>query len=152
MALEDKIDKLIIALEADTAARKEQTALLIESRREFLERTGGEAADPAAPKRGRGRPAKGETVQQNETEDKGGDAATETVEETKAAEPAAPTYTIEQVKTAGFALKEKQGVAAAKAMVAKHGADILVNLKPEVFGAFIADCEKAIAAAAEEDL
>lgn len=159
MALEDKIDKLIVALEADTAARKESTAarkestaLLLKLREEELTRRGEKATGWIAtvqttednphgdtPKRGRGRPRNSETAASETTAD------AETVEETKSAEPEKPTYTIEQVKAAGIALKDQQGVAAAKAMVAKHGAEAVAKMPEASFAAFVADCEASIA-------
>ena len=55
-------------------------------------------------------------------------------------------YTAEQVKAAAVKVKEKLGTKAAKDLIKKHGADELANLEPEVFAAFIADCEKALKA------
>ena len=142
MALEDQIDKLTGAVDTLRTTMGDVLKTWKEMQASMAA-IGGESEQ--APKRGRGRPPKTETVQQTEVDVQTEDAAADP------AQPETPT-TIEQVKAAAFALKDKHGTAAAKAMVTKHGADILANLKPDVFAAFVADCEAAMASPAEEDL
>lgn len=55
-----------------------------------------------------------------------------------------PKHTAEDVKAAAVKVKEELGTKDAKALIKKHGAEELAKLKPEVYDAFIADCEKAL--------
>ena len=144
MALEDQIDKLTGAVDTLRTTMGDVLKTWKEMQASMAAVGGGESTD--APTSGRGRPPKTETVQQTEVDVQTEDAAADPTQ------PETPATTIEQVKAAAFALKDKHGTAAAKAMVTKHGADILANLKPDVFAAFVADCEAAMASPAEEDL
>jgi hypothetical protein len=51
-----------------------------------------------------------------------------------------PQPTLEDVKAAAFAVKDKFGPESAKAIIANHGAASLVKLDPKKYAAFIAEC------------
>ena len=52
----------------------------------------------------------------------------------------APTYTMDEVKAAAFAVRDKFGKEAAADLIKKHGADSMAKLDPKKFGDFIAAC------------
>ena len=66
--------------------------------------------------------------------------------------PAAKKYTAEEVTAAAVAVKEGISAEAAKFLIKKHGATELKKLKPEVYAAFVADCESAVENGAVEGM
>lgn len=107
MNIEQLIQALITSLDANTAAH-----------------TGGTVKASAVKTEGAG--DKAETKA----------AAGKTVAKSKAA-AAAPKYTVEQVKAAAVRLKDEESSEAAKAMIKKHGAAQLADLKPAAYDAFV---------------
>ena len=110
------------------------------------------AAEPAADKPRRGRPPK-EAAEQAPV--KASAPAAPVVEETQASEdpfgseeaaPAAsaPTYTLDDVRTAGLAYRDKHGQDAAKALVKRvGGVEKLADMAEDRFAAFIAATKQA---------
>lgn len=78
---------------------------------------------------------------------KAGAAAT-----TKPAGAKKPKNSEKDVMEAAVKVKKAFDTAGAKFLIAKHGADELKALKPEVYDDFVADCEKAIEAGEIEGL
>lgn len=76
--------------------------------------------------------------------DEGGKAATGRGRGRAASKDDKPKHTAEDVKAAAVKVKEELGTKQAKDLIKKHGADELAKLKPEVYDAFIADCEAAL--------
>lgn len=65
---------------------------------------------------------------------------------TEDADPDAKTYTTEQVKAIAVKVKDEKGSAKAKELIAKYSDGGLAKLKAPDYAAFVADCEKALAA------
>lgn len=108
MAIESLIEKLIAALEANTAAQ------------------GGAKATST-----------------KKTEDAGGDEdGTKTTKGGKGGK--APKHDAEQVKAVAVKLMDVTDRKTAVALIKKHGADQLADLKPEKYDAFVAAAEKLI--------
>lgn len=63
----------------------------------------------------------------------------------------APQPTLEDVKAAAFAVKDKLGQETAKAIIANHGAAALVKLDPKKYVAFIAECNAELEREPGED-
>lgn len=70
----------------------------------------------------------------------------------KAAVPAKPKKTTEEVMAMAVQVKNTISQDAAKFLIAKHGAAALKELKPAAYDAFYADCEVAIEAGAVEGM
>lgn len=125
MSIEKLLGDLIEAVNANTEALKAAGGAASSGGK--ANKGDDEGGEKASTGRGRGRPAK--------TEDEG----------------SSKKYTAEQVKAAAVKVKEKLGTKAAKDLIKKHGADELASLEAEVYAAFIADCEKALKAAEEDE-
>lgn len=65
--------------------------------------------------------------------------------------PKTKALTMDDAKAAAFRVKDAINADEAKRIIKAHGAPDLAKLKPEVFAAFIADCESAIEAAGSDE-
>jgi hypothetical protein len=124
MSIEKLLGDLIDAVNANTEALKAAGGGAASSGKGSK---GDDEGNTASTGRGRGRGAS------NKGDDEGG----------------GKKYTTEQVKAAAVKVKDELGTKAAKDLIKKHGADELAKLEPEAYGAFIADCEKALKEAEE---
>lgn len=130
MALEDTMERLIAALDANTAAMKARLAAGAE----------GETTDETAPKpETRGRKARGA-------------AAEPAAPPAPPAEPEPDPITKEQVIEIGMKMLQVVGKDAAKKLVKEHGSDKLAEMDPKHYAAFYAAATAAIDAVGDEDI
>lgn len=69
---------------------------------------------------------------------------TKAKDEAKDEASSAATYTAEQVKTIAVKVKDEQGSAKAKELIAKYSDGGLAKIKAADYAAFVADCEEAL--------
>lgn len=121
------LEQLLAALNANTEALNAHTAAL-----------GGAAAAPAA----------AAAAPAADKKPAGGKKATAPDKKPEAAQP---KHSVEEVKAAAVAVKEKFGSPAAKELIANVGkADELKNIKPENYDAFVKACSDKVSGSEEE--